>query len=108
MADKDNIKKKEYLKEYYWKNKDTIKEKMKEKIKCECGGEYTKYNKGNHEKTQRHIDGVKKIKSEDEIKKEKDMIDEKIKSICNDSILSDIKEKIIKELCEKIEISIKK
>jgi hypothetical protein len=44
-------KKKEYLKEYYEKNKDEIKEKMREKVECECGGEYTRYNKGFCEKT---------------------------------------------------------
>ena len=106
--DKD---KKEYLKKYYEKNKEKIKDKMKEMVKCECGGEYTKYNKANHEKTIRHINNLKKMNEESEdirkklniiVKKkmEESMnnIEKKIKEICEKEIIDDAVEKIIKDL----------
>lgn len=83
--------KKQYSLEYYERNKDSIKEKMKEKIKCECGGEYTKYNKNNHEKTQKHVLTMK-IKN--------------LENINTDDLAKNVKERIIKELSDKIEISI--
>ena len=57
---------KEYGKEYYIqnrehtiekakKNREINKDKLKEKIKCECGIEYTFSNKARHIKSQRHI-----------------------------------------------------
>jgi hypothetical protein len=45
---------KKYTKEYYQKNKENIKEKVKERVMCECGMEYPKNNKVNHEKTKKH------------------------------------------------------
>jgi hypothetical protein len=111
----DPIKKKEYGKEYYKKNKDAIKEKMKEMIKCECGGEYTKYNKGNHEKTQKHLDGIKnkKVKYDEisekiteTIKKNLEIggikIEENIKKMYDKEIIEKLTDKIMKELCGNI------
>ena len=56
---------KEYHKEYYEDNKDQIlkqkkeyrehnKDKINQKITCPCGGKYTKQNKAQHEKTNKH------------------------------------------------------
>jgi hypothetical protein len=102
---------KEYLKEYYNKNKEKIKVKMSEKIKCECGGEYTKYNKNNHEKTKLYKRGINnKPEDRDEImermckmikKKVDDSVEnleKKIKALCEDEIKNNIVEKIMKEI----------
>jgi group I intron endonuclease len=40
----------EYLKNYHERNKEYIYEKFN----CECGGKFTRGNKGQHEKTKRH------------------------------------------------------
>jgi hypothetical protein len=46
--------KRQYYLEYFEKNKD----KLKEKIKCDvCGHEYMKYNKTSHLRTRKHKDG---------------------------------------------------
>lgn len=46
--------KRQYYLEYFEKNKD----KLKGKVKCDiCGHEYMKYNKTNHLRTQKHKDG---------------------------------------------------
>jgi hypothetical protein len=54
---------KETKKKYYEAKKDKYKElykankdKLCEKIDCDCGGKYTLGHKSKHEKTQRHID----------------------------------------------------
>lgn len=52
----------QYNKTYWEKNQDTIRQKHK----CElCGGSYYTYNKGLHNKTQKHIkaDNESKIKN---------------------------------------------
>lgn len=41
-----------YIKKWYNKNKDNLKEKQKCDI---CGGTYTRYNKSHHLKTQKHV-----------------------------------------------------
>lgn len=47
--------KRQYCKEYFEKNKD----ELKEKIKCDiCGHEYMKYNKTNHLRTKKHMNCV--------------------------------------------------
>jgi hypothetical protein len=83
----DDNKKKEYQKVYYEKNKDNIKGKMKEKILCECGGEYTKYNKNNHDKTKKHIEGIELVN--------------KIKEKIKDDVIREIAEKMLSSLKEK-------
>jgi hypothetical protein len=50
---------KEYLKEYYRKNKEKLNINANEKISCECGGKYTRQNKLNHFKTQKHLKYIK-------------------------------------------------
>ena len=45
---------KEKKKIYYEKNKDIINEQKKEKINCECGGNYTRSVKARHFKTKKH------------------------------------------------------
>ncbi len=54
----------EKAKEYRENNKEQIKQKQGEKIKCECGMEYTKSNKSRHFKTQFHIDFICKQSQE--------------------------------------------
>jgi molybdopterin converting factor small subunit len=44
----------ENCKKYYQEHKDKISEKRKEKLKCSCGGEYTKTNMSRHLKSQKH------------------------------------------------------
>ena len=46
---------KEQMKEYYLNNLEKIKEKNNKKIKCECGGRYTRINKARHNKTKKHL-----------------------------------------------------
>ena len=43
------------VKEYKEDNKETIKEKRKGKITCECGSVYGKRDKARHNKTKKHI-----------------------------------------------------
>lgn len=43
-----------YYKNYYKKNKEQILERSREKIKCDCGQEYTVSNKSKHYKTMKH------------------------------------------------------
>ena len=50
---KEHIKK--YREAYYEKNKEQIAVKGKEKVKCECGCEVTKYNLTKHQQTEKHI-----------------------------------------------------
>lgn len=40
---------------YYYKNKDQILKKRKEKVKCECGKEVNYGCLGNHRKSKKHI-----------------------------------------------------
>jgi hypothetical protein len=40
--------------EYYNKNK----ENLNEKIKCECGGEYTRQHKARHQKSNKHLQNI--------------------------------------------------
>jgi hypothetical protein len=108
-------KKEDYGKKYYDLHKDEIKEKMKEKVKCECGYEYTRYNKRNHEKTQKHRDGIENKNDNNEIienmnvSKIKDkVINEKLNSLCSNELLNEIKEKLRNEICRMIEINVKK
>ena len=56
-ANKD--KKKEYLKEYYFDNKEKINIKRNQKIDCECGGKYARQHKARHFKSQKHQEFVK-------------------------------------------------
>lgn len=53
----------EYQKEYYENNKEKVKEyreqnkdKINQKFICPCGGKYTKQNKTQHERTNKHIE----------------------------------------------------
>jgi len=48
--------KKESNKEYYEKNK----EKLNEKIDCECGGKYIHQHKSRHMKSKKHINYIEK------------------------------------------------
>ena len=57
---KDKIK--EQKKISYYKNKDKILEKCKEKITCDCGCIITKLYLKNHRKSKKHINLVKLIK----------------------------------------------
>lgn len=94
--------KKIYLKEYYAKNKDSIKEKMKEKIVCECGEEYTRYNKNNHEKTAKHIYGLEKNKDAKINERTKKLVDEKVKKIFDEINIDNIREKITHDILSSI------
>lgn len=51
---------KEYKKEWYEANKERLQEKNNEKIKCECGIEYTRANRIRHFKSKRHLDLIDK------------------------------------------------
>jgi hypothetical protein len=55
-----NERNREYInerqREYNEKNREIINEKKNEKFECECGGKYTRSNKGNHIKTKKHIE----------------------------------------------------
>jgi hypothetical protein len=55
---------KEYKKEWYEANKEKLQEKNNEKIKCECGIEYTRANKIRHFKSKRHMDLIDKQSTE--------------------------------------------
>lgn len=46
---------KERISKYKEQNKDKINQKMKQKLICECSGQYLRMNKARHEKTQKHI-----------------------------------------------------
>ena len=46
--------KKLWSKQYYKDNKDQISIKKNQKLKCTCGGSYTKTNKSTHMKTKKH------------------------------------------------------
>ena len=50
---------KNYMDNYKIKNKDIIKKKLGEKIKCECGEYYTRIHKLRHQKTQLHRDIIR-------------------------------------------------
>jgi hypothetical protein len=49
---------KDKIKEYYHDNKDKINEQKKEKITCQCGSTFVKYQKLRHEKTMKHINFI--------------------------------------------------
>ena len=49
---------------FYQNHKEEIKEKNKEKIKCECGTFITRNNMAKHKKTQKHMLKAKIIKFE--------------------------------------------
>ena len=55
---------KEYKKEWYEANKEKLQEKNNEKIKCECGIEYTRANKIRHFKSKRHMNLIDKQSTE--------------------------------------------
>ena len=48
----------ERQREYRENNREKIAEKAKEKVKCECGSEVTKYHLVRHKRTQKHQDWV--------------------------------------------------
>jgi len=55
MEQIDNDKKKYDTKKYYKQFRETNKDKVNEKVKCDiCGGSYTYFNKSKHIQTQRH------------------------------------------------------
>jgi hypothetical protein len=93
---------KEYNKKYYEKNKD----KLHEKIMCECGEEYSKYKKSTHKKTQKHRNKmmeieIKKLKTSDntEVSKEKKNMIESIEKKASEILKSlESLEKIKKKL----------
>ena len=49
------MKRTQYNKRYYEKNKARILTEANEKKTCVCGCQYTHYHKARHEKSQRHI-----------------------------------------------------
>jgi len=56
--EKNKEKKNETDRKYYLDNKQKIAERMKEKIKCECGMEITRPNLIRHKKGKRHLDSM--------------------------------------------------
>ena len=50
---------KEYQKEYNEQNKEKINKNQNQKFICSCGGKYTKQNKTQHERTNKHIEFTK-------------------------------------------------
>jgi hypothetical protein len=50
---KDNLKEK--AKQYYIDQKEKIVERRSQKINCQCGIEYTRSNKSQHEKSKKHL-----------------------------------------------------
>tara|TARA_B110001450_G_scaffold252697_1_gene274906 strand:- start:240 stop:773 length:534 start_codon:yes stop_codon:yes gene_type:complete len=59
-ANKEEINEK--AKAYYQTNKKEINEKQRERIKCECGGRFTKQNKSTHLKSLNHQKYLNEIK----------------------------------------------
>jgi hypothetical protein len=55
---------KEYKKKWYDENKERLSHKNNEKLKCECGKEYTRSNQSRHLKTKFHIDFICKQSQE--------------------------------------------
>lgn len=53
---------KNYHKEYYQNNKEKILQKMKEKVKCECGCIVNKDNLKRHQRSKKHINLLNLIK----------------------------------------------
>ena len=49
---------KEYHKQYNEKYYENNKDKLNEKMDCDCGGKYTKQHKKRHLKSQKHIDFI--------------------------------------------------
>jgi len=58
-ANKEKIK--ERQKKYVEANKEKINERIKEKFKCECGGNYIYINKSRHFKTKKHLKFVNQV-----------------------------------------------
>jgi len=46
--------------DYYYRNRDDINDRRKEKVKCECGCEVSKQHKKRHQATKKHIDLINK------------------------------------------------
>ena len=65
-AYKDNNKEamKAMWKKYYEENKEAIRERSKVKTQCDCGGQYTRDNRAQHYKTQKHKNCLKELKEE--------------------------------------------
>ena len=55
LTEEQKQRKKEYMKEYREKNKETINKKKLEKLICECGATITRSNISTHKKSKKHI-----------------------------------------------------